>query len=202
MLDDFDDLQRSVSDGEEGALDRMVARFLPRLHAYVRVNMGPGLRRREDSFDIVQSVCREVLEERDRFEFRGEGAFLGWLLTAAMNKLRERARFFARQRRAADREAQLPDGAAYDGLSPSGEVMGREEIEKLEGALQQLPEDYREIVVLARIVGLPHADIAAHLGRTLPSVRNALGRAITRLGLLMNGNDADGSGSCEDGERE
>lgn len=189
MSDGFDELQRSATAGDEGALDRMVARFLPRLHAFVRVQMGAGLRRREASADVVQSVCRELLEGRERFEFRGEGAFLSWLLKAAMNKLRERARFFDRQRRAIDREQPLPDGAAYAGLSPSGEVMGKEEVERLEQALSELPDDYREIVVLARIVGMSHQDIADHLGRTKPSVRNALGRAITRLGQALRDPD-------------
>jgi len=186
VAEEFEDLQRSATAGDEDAVDRMVARFLPRLHAYVRVNMGPGLRRREASVDVVQSVCREVLEERDRFEFRGEGPFLSWLLTAAMNKLRERARFFGREKRDVRREAELPSGALYEGLSPSREVMGQEEVERLEAALAELPEDYREIVVLARIVGMPHSDIAEHLGRTVSAVRNVLGRAITKLGLLMN----------------
>ena len=191
MTDEFDQLQRGASDGDGAAVDRLLARFLPRLHAYVRVNMGEGLRRREASIDVVQSVCREVLEERDRFEFRGEGAFLSWLLTAAMNKLRERARFFGRQRRDARREQSLPAAGVYQGLSPSREAMGQEEIERLEHALRALPDDYREIVVLARIVGMPHADIAAHLGRTISSVRNALGRAVTRLGMALQTDPPD-----------
>lgn len=193
MSENLDELFESATNGEDGALDRLVSRYLPRLHAFVRVQMGPGLRRREASVDVVQSVCREVLEERDRFEFRGEGPFLSWLLTAAMNKLRERARFFDRQRRDIARERPLSDGIAYSGLSPSGEVMGQEEIERLETALAQLPDDYREIIVLARIVGMSHQDIADHLDRTLPSVRNALGRAVTRLGQLLDGGERDPS---------
>ncbi|MCA8948044.1 MAG: sigma-70 family RNA polymerase sigma factor [Planctomycetes bacterium] len=185
MSEDFDRLQQSATAGDDGAIDRMLTQFLPRVHAYVRVNMGPGLRRHEASADVVQSVCRELLEDRDGFEFRGEGAFLSWLLTAAMNKLRERARFFGRDKRDAKRRVPLSTAAVYDGLSPSQEVMGQEEIERLEAALLELPEDYREILVLARIVRMPHEDIAAHLGRTLPAVRSVLGRAVTRLGMIL-----------------
>jgi len=185
VADDFDELQRSVSNGDGDDLDRMVSRYLPRLHAYVRVHMGQGLRRREASLDVVQSVCREVLEERERFEFRGEGAFLSWLLTAAMNKLRQRARFFGRQRREQNRESPLSEGLLDGGASPSREVMAKEEIDRLEAALTELPDDYREVVVLARIVGMPHADIAEHLGRTLSSVRSVLARALIKLGVAM-----------------
>ena len=170
---------------EPADLDALVARYLPRLHAYVRAQMGPALRAREASVDLVQSVCREVLEDREQFEFRGEGAFLSWLLKAALNKLRERARFHGRLRRAADREQQLPDGVVYQGLSPSGEAMGLEEIERLEAALDELSDDYREVIVLARILRMPHGDIAAHMGRTVPAVRNLLGRAIAQLGHRM-----------------
>ena len=192
MPEELDDLLDGASRGDDATLDRLVARYLPRLHAYVRVHMGPGLRRRVATADVVQSICREVLEERGRFEFRGEGAFLSWLLTAAMNKLRERARFFGRQRRDPAREELLPDSAAYEGLTPSREVMDQEEIQRLEAALDELPDDYREVVVLARLVGLPHVDVAAHMGRTVPSVRNLLGRAIARLGQTMRRGDGSG----------
>lgn len=191
MAEGFDELQGRASQGDPQAVDRLLAHYLPRLHAYVHSQMGAHLRNREASLDIVQSVCREVLEERGSFEFRGEGAFLSWILTAAMNKLRERARFHGRLRRDAARDRPLDDAAAYRGLSPSGEVMSKEQVERLEAALQRLPDDYREIVVLAKIVGMPHADIAAHLGRSLPAVRNVLGRALARLGNAVLG-DAGG----------
>ena len=50
--------------------------------------------------------------------------------------LRERARFFGWEKRAANREAELPPGAVYDGLSPSREVMGQEEIERLKAEVR------------------------------------------------------------------
>ena len=183
--EEFQRLQDAASRGDATALDQLLATFLPRLHAFVRTNMGERLRSREASIDIVQSVCRETLEERGRFEFRGEGQFLSWLLTSAMNKLRQRSRNLGRQRRDAAREEPMSDGASYQGLSPSGEVMSKEQIDRLDAALQTLPDDYREIVTLAKLVGMSHADIAEHLGRSLPSVRNALGRALRKLGEAL-----------------
>jgi RNA polymerase sigma-70 factor (ECF subfamily) len=170
--------------GDERHLDAVVARYLPRLHAYVRLHMSGPLRAREASVDVVQSICREVLEERENFVYQGEGQLVSWLLTAAMNKLRERARFAGRQKRDVRRETpeDLVDPALYASLvTPSRDAIGREEIERLERALSRLPDDYREVVILARIVGLPHADISAHMGRTGSSTRNLLGRALTKL---------------------
>ena len=184
---DLQDLLNDASRGDSATLDELVARYLPRLHAYVRVHMGPQLRAREASVDLVQSICREALEERGEFEFRGEGPFLRWLLTAAMNKLRERARFHARQRRDHKREELLHDGGAYTALSPSQEAMGHEEIERLEAVLDQLSHDHREVIVLARIVHLPHADIAEQMGRSVSAVRKLLARALAKLGRELGG---------------
>ena len=69
----------------------------------------------------MQSVCREALEERDNFVFDGEGPFLSWLMTVALNKMRERARFHGRKCRAADREEDIENLAEIYGtlLTPS-----------------------------------------------------------------------------------
>lgn len=171
-------------DDPEQDLDAVVARYLPRLHAYVRLNMGGALRSREASIDVVQSICREVLEERGRFDYQGEGQLVSWLLTAAMNKLRERGRHLGRLKRDPAREEGADDVAASVYMSlvtPSQDAVRREQIEQLEQALTVLPDDYREVIMLSRILGLPHAEIARRMERTESSTRNLLGRALTRL---------------------
>lgn len=54
-------LLAAVGEGDAEALEEFVTRHLPHLHAYVRLRMGPQLRLREATADVVQSVCREVL---------------------------------------------------------------------------------------------------------------------------------------------
>ncbi len=184
-------LLEAASRGERDALDVLVAHYLPRLHAFVRLNMGAGLRAKEASADIVQSVCREALEERDNFVFKGEGPFLSWLTSAALNKMRERARFHQRQRRNANREENVENLAEVYGtlLTPSRVAIDREEIDRFEQALDRLPEDERQVIVLARIVGLPHKEIAAHIGRTTRATTSLLGYAMVRLASEMKKSD-------------
>ncbi len=182
--DPLEPLVEAATGGDPVALDELVARYLPRLHAHVRPHMDGPLRAHEASMDAVQSVCREVLGAREQFEYRGEGPLLGWLLTTALNKLRERARFHGRQKRDARRETpeDLVDPSVYAALvTPSRDAIGREEVERLERALARLPDDHREVIVLARIVGLPHAEIAARMDRSASATRNLLGRALTGL---------------------
>ena len=65
--------------GSGGALDALLERHLPALRVYVRLQAGDFLREQESSSDIVQSVCRELLQDLDAFEYRGEGQFRAWL---------------------------------------------------------------------------------------------------------------------------
>lgn len=62
--------------------------------------------------------------------------------------------------------------------------MAREELAALEKALGELPEDYREVILLARVMGLDHASVAAQMGRSETATRSLLHRALARLALL------------------
>ncbi|MEZ6036022.1 MAG: sigma-70 family RNA polymerase sigma factor [Planctomycetota bacterium] len=190
-----DPMIAALQAGDRRALDAVVARYLPRLHAYVRLNMSGSLRAREASMDVVQSICREVLEARESFVYQGEGQLISWLLTTATNKLHERGRHLARQKRDPAREtpADGVDPTLFASLlTPSQDAERQEEIVRLEGALTRLPEHYREVIVLARIVGLPHGEIAARMERTEAATRNLLGRALTRLAEELDAPDQQG----------
>jgi RNA polymerase sigma-70 factor (ECF subfamily) len=172
--------------GEVAALDELVAAAAPRLHAYLRLQMGAVLRAREGSMDLVQSVCREVLSDlRQGFEYRGEAPFHAWLFKVALNKVRDRCRHHAALRRDARRAEALDEAtvAAYASLlTPSRVAIGREEVARLEEAFDGLPEDYREVITMARILRMPHEEIAARLGRSNGATRMLLGRALALLG--------------------
>ncbi|MBK8979364.1 MAG: sigma-70 family RNA polymerase sigma factor [Planctomycetes bacterium] len=183
-------LVEAVTRGDVPALEDLLADYLPRLHAYVRLRMGPALRAREGTLDVVQSVCREVLGDvRQGFDYRGESAFLGWLMQAALNKIRDRHRYHAAQKRDAAREADVEaeDLSAYASLlTPTRVAVGRESVERMERAFDQLSDEHREVIVLARGIGLSHAEIAERMGRSPGATRMLLGRALARLGELMD----------------
>jgi len=85
---------RAGSGGDGTALELLLERYLPQLHAFVRVRLG-GVRARESSMDVVQSLCRDLLAGRERFEFRGEGPVPRLAVHSALNKLSAKHRFHA-----------------------------------------------------------------------------------------------------------
>lgn len=171
--------------GDAAALERLVASYLPQLHAFVRVRLGGRLRVRESSMDIVQSACRELLADPSRHEFRAEERFRAWLFTTALNKLREKHRFHGRDKRDQKRELEQPetDGLlqARNFLTPSKDAMGREAALALDAAMAALTDEHREVITMARIAQLPHAVIAEVMGRSEAAVRQLLVRALRCL---------------------
>jgi RNA polymerase sigma-70 factor (ECF subfamily) len=67
-----------------------------------------------------------------------------------------------------------------------------EDMQQLEAAFARLPEDYRQVLVSSRILGLSHGEIAEEMGRSEGAVRVLLHRALVRLGWLLSGG-RDGS---------
>jgi RNA polymerase sigma-70 factor (subfamily 1) len=173
------------------SVETLLMRHLPRLRVFVRLRVDAALRQRESSSDLVQSVCREVLEHAGTFTYDGEERFRAWLFTAALNKIRERKRSLATDKRDVDREVVL-DGsreladARMALQSPSEFAVAGELAQHMELAFDQLSEDHREVITLARVVGLSHAEIAQHMHRGEGAVRMLLSRALVAYVAAMD----------------
>lgn len=196
MVDEARDSRTDVmgaASGEETALLRLLERHLPRLRGFVRLQAGPLVRAKESCSDLVQSVCREVLEDMGGFEFRGEAAFRHWLFQRALRKILRRQAFYTAGRRDAGKEVpqgDTPDPALLDAYgdlcTPSQQLMGREGVERIEAAVDGLPEAQREAILLHRVVGLSYAEIAAETGRKEGAIRTNVYRGLAELGLRLS----------------
>lgn len=172
-------------------IETLLERHLPDLRAYVRRNMDAALAQRESCADLVQSICREALQSKGQYEFRGEAAFRQWLLQMALHKLIDRRRFYrARKREGAPLEPAA--GSAFDvdqlarlartlGASPSSEASLREELAVLAAALDKLAEADRAMIRMIHLEGLTHADVAERVGCSVPQSRGRLFLALARL---------------------
>ena len=179
------DLVLRARAGDAEAKEQLLANHLPALRGFVRLRLGKGLRTREESVDLVQSVCGDLLEDFDGFEYRGPESFRRWLLRRAENKIRARGRFWSREKRSPQNEsAQIEVDELQEvahRLTPSRHASSREELERLEQAFQALSEDDRRVILLARVAGLDHRTVAAEMDRSPTATRSLLSRALARL---------------------
>lgn len=196
MADESEILVRRAARGDGQAARSLLALHLPALRAYVRLHSGARVRRQENDSDLVQSVCLELLRNLEGFRYEGEAAFRRWLLTAALRKIVQKDRHYRAARRDPDRlvigagsssPGSGPSPQAHRGgdPSPSQVATGKETLERIERALDALSEEQREVVLLSRIAGLSHAQIAQRLGRSESTVRSSLSRALARLARLL-----------------
>lgn len=175
---------------ESTALDTLIERHLPALRAYVRLNVPPSVRVHESCSDLVQSVCREILGAREGFEYRGPEAFRAWLFRWALHKVKDRAKFFRAEKRAAHREVKLADesqlGALYASVgTPSAAAIANENAALLEQAFDRLADEDRQVLALCKIAGLPREEVAGLLGKSPGAVRTQLSRALVRLAAAL-----------------
>ena len=195
VLDDTDALARRAAEGDARALEILLERNLPNLRAFVRARLGPELRAQESTSDIVQSTCREVLEQQERFQHPGSDGFRRWLFTTAARKVSDRLA----EKRTLKRDAApaLRIGAvsgvsesrllaAYARFStPSHQAQVGDEVARIEGAMDRLSEEQREVLLMSHLVGMSRSEIAAELDKTEIAIRSILHRAMARLALEL-----------------
>ena len=189
-----EDLLASAHSGDGRAIDELLAEHVPALRAYLRIHMPAELRARESCSDLVNSVCRQILQDQPEFEYRGPEAFRGWLYSWARHKVMDRLRYWHAEKRGIGRERDVPEhqslgqlAAAYHGLaSPSAVAVQNEDVVRLEAAFERLSEEYREVIGLCRIAGLSREEVGRRMGgRSAGAVRNLLNRALAALSTAL-----------------
>ena len=178
--------------GEPEALATLLQRHVPGLRAFLRLRMGPEIRAHEQSCDLVQSVCREILVKADQFGHGGEEGFRRWLYRTAERKVADRADYLQAQKRTANL-VPLDDAAlaaCYQSVcTPSQDASAREHLARVEAAFDKLSDEHREVILGAKMLGLSHAELAAQLGKSEGALRSLLFRAMARLTEIL-GEDA------------
>lgn len=181
------------SEEREPALEHLLEEHLPSLRVYVRRNMDAALESRESCADLVQSVCREVLESRGAYRYQGDAAFRQWLFQVALHKLMDRRRFYRAGKRAEEpggRERQAWSRSELSRLAesvgtPSADAALHEELEALSSALSRLSEADQDIVRWVHLEHLGHAAVAQRLGCNEAQSRKRLFQALARLSLHL-----------------
>lgn len=162
------------------------------------------LQARLSSSDVVQETFLAAHQGFGRFRGETEAEFRAWLrqiLVHHLGKVIEQhalagKRNVHRELALDDMEvamgrsaARLESMLAACGPSPSGEVVRREGALALADHLQALPDDYREVLLLRHIEGLPFVEVAARMGRSSGAVRMLWLRALELLREGMKGGD-------------
>jgi RNA polymerase sigma-70 factor (ECF subfamily) len=186
-------LLNQAREGDGPALGQLLERYRNYLHLLARVQIGRRMQGKLDVADVVQETFLEVHRGIGQFRGRSEQQFLAWLRQILVGILANQVRrYFGTKRRDVRLERELQDdldrSSVYLGShmvaaqsSPSAQASRREQAVLLADAMEHLPEDYREVIILRQLEGLTFPQVARRMGRTEDSVKNLWARGLARL---------------------
>ena len=171
-------------DGDPEAREQLCERFRPllmrwahsRLPVYARLGV-------METDDLVQNTLVRALNRLDSFRPQHEGAFFAYLRQILLNQIRDQIRRARRQPVRNDLDPSIPD----EGPSPIERAIGTELLERYERAMERLPEEQRQAVMLRIVFGYTYQQVAEALDRPSPNAaRLMVTRAVLRIARMMH----------------
>lgn len=178
-------------------LDTERSDYLAQYHAWLRLmarlQLDDQWNRKFDASDIVQQTLLEAWKGESAFRGNSSSERIAWLRTILGRVIgRETRKYQGTQMRDPSKELSFPHSLdqssimlgnllAADTNTPSAHADNREQQIIIADALESLPADYRDVVVLRNLRGMSHAEIALKLDRSEAATRMLWLRALKEL---------------------
>jgi RNA polymerase sigma-70 factor (ECF subfamily) len=187
------DLVALAKEHDKPALDQLCRIYGERIRRIVRMRMGAELRTKLESVDIVQDALACAVRDLSDFTYKNEGDFLHWLSKIAENRIRDNLDKLHAVKRDMRKEVSLDRsvvGAENRSMASPGPIVmttpsvifaRQEEYNRLEQAMDSLKPEHREVIMLAKIEGLPYSQIGERLDKSPNAVGVLLSRAMLAL---------------------
>jgi RNA polymerase sigma-70 factor, ECF subfamily len=145
-----------------------------------------------DRSDIVQKTLLNAFTARQQFQGKTEAELIAWLKTILIHQIAQATREVTTQKRDIKREQSIE--AALDASSmrlgnflaahqssPSQQAVRQENIRVIADALEGLPENQRQVLILRFWEGMTIQQVADSLGKSTPAIAGLLHRATKKL---------------------
>jgi RNA polymerase sigma-70 factor (ECF subfamily) len=171
-------VEHKLDDKNEQDFKRALLSCLGSLRAF-----GVSLTGRHDrADDLVQDTIMKAWAKKSSFE---PGTNMkAWLFTILRNE-------FYSQIRKSGREIQDSDGYYTEQLATNPGQYGALDLEDFKSALEKLPDDQREAIILIGASGFSYEEAAEICGCAIGTIKSRVNRARNRLAELLN---VDGEG--------
>jgi RNA polymerase sigma-70 factor, ECF subfamily len=170
----------ACQEGEAGAVARLYDLYADRIYHYVLARTGDP----STAEDLTGEVFLRVVKHVRRFKLdtsRPASSVSAWLYRIAANLVADHHRL--RRRRA---EVDIDDEPlGLQSPDPCDEIERREALKRLSGALEQLTEEQRLVVLSKFGEGLSNAQTAAWLGKSEGAIEALQHRALRTLSRLL-----------------
>jgi RNA polymerase sigma-70 factor (ECF subfamily) len=167
---------RRIVEADETALGALYDRWVRSLYSLV-LHL---LKDPDEAEDVVEETFWQAWRKASAYE-PSRGAVSTWLLTIGRRKALDRLR--ARKR---NKEDIVTSEHGFEDLpstapDPSSDVEGAELREQIRAALNELPDEQREVLELGYFTGLSQSEIAEATGQPLGTVKTRMRLAMQKL---------------------
>lgn len=174
--EDLESLLLGVAAGDSHSLEELYHRTRTVVYGLVL----SYLKHPQDAEDVTQDAFVRIWDTAA--SYRPQGKPMAWLLTVARNLALMRLRERGKTQELTDEEWSALPARAPDVTTEDRHV--------LRAALSVLSEQERQVVMLHAVTGLKHREIAQLLELPLATVLSKYRRALKKLNLLLEGDDA------------
>lgn len=161
-----------------------------------RVQLNRRLQTKVDPSDIVQQSLLEAHRGFDDFQGDSPQDWLAWLKHVVQHNVLDADKFYRGAERRDLRREQHPLSHAVSatepawcpvdpGPTPSQLVIQAERELRLAEAIERLPDDYRQVILLRNVERLPFDDVAERMGRSRGACQMLWARAVEQLRELL-----------------
>jgi RNA polymerase sigma-70 factor (ECF subfamily) len=197
---DREQLLAEARGGRPESLGRLLEPYRNYLALLARTQLDLRVQGRIDASDVVQETFLDACRDFGHFRGMNESEWVAWLRKILIyNLARVVQRQVGAQKRSARREVSLDQHlAALESSSarietalvgsfssPSSQAQRSERAARVADQLARLPSDYRDVLVLRNLEGLPFGEVARHMGRSPGAVRILWVRALDQLRHLL-----------------
>ncbi|HJL16240.1 MAG TPA: RNA polymerase sigma factor [Sandaracinaceae bacterium LLY-WYZ-13_1] len=180
-----EELLRRFNEGDAEAFEVLVRRYERPLYNFIL----RSVRRRDRADELLQDVFLKVVQRSG--DFKGHSKLSTWIYSIARNLCIDHSRkmVFRRHKsldapgRSADSDEgpTLLDRTASDGPDVDRAAIAKDLQGRIAEAVEELPEDQREVFLLRQVQGLPFKEIAEIVGVPENTVKSRMRYALERL---------------------
>jgi RNA polymerase sigma-70 factor (ECF subfamily) len=199
MTTDLERLLHDARGGDTAALGQLLELHRRYLTLLARLQIYQRLQGKADPADLVQETFLEAHRHFAKFRGTTQAEFVCWLRQILAGNLAELVRRYlgtrgrdVRLERAIEDDLErssvlLDQGLVAPQSSPSQQAVRREQAVLLADALGELPDHYREVLVLRHLEGLTFPEVASRMERSVDSVEKLWLRALIKLREIIGG---------------
>lgn len=193
------ELLANAKEGSEEAIGKLLDRHRDALRRMVQMRLDRRIQRRVDVSDIVQDVLFEANRRLSKYLQEPKMPFHLWLRHMARDRIIDaHRRHRASAKRSVDREKPLMSPANVDrstmeiaaqlcdpSITPAAAATMHELARRFAGAIDELEERDREVLLMRHFEHLTNQEVAQALSLTEPAASMRYLRALRRLRALI-----------------